>query len=89
LQVKLPAGKQVSITLYGTLRNLLGPHHHVMGEMPSVGPQSFHPKYPEDIGRPQFVEQWANGQTEAPDWRDGYNMVSFGDTGKITISKAE
>lgn len=89
LQVKLPPGKQVSITLYGTLRNLLGPHHHVMGEMPSVGPHSFHPKYPENIGRAEFVEKWANGQSQADDWRDGYSMVSFGETGKITVSKAE
>jgi hypothetical protein len=86
LQVKLPPGKQVSITLYGTLRNLLGPHHHVMGEMPSVGPHSFHPKYPENVKKAQFVEQWASGQSQADDWRDGYSMVSFGETGKITLS---
>ena len=31
----------LEIELTGSLRNLLGPHHHSKGELLSVGPQSF------------------------------------------------
>lgn len=68
---------KLSIQLFSSNRNLLGPHHHVAGESYSVGPLSF-------VGKFSFAEK----QTEAVPtteeemskdyWREGYCFVEFG-----------
>lgn len=63
----------VRIILLGTLRNLLGPHHHFKGE-------------PEYTGVHTFTGEYGNGAIEdlsgeeAPDavWTDSYNFIPFG-----------
>jgi hypothetical protein len=92
-------GKRLTITLYGTLRNLLGPHHHAKGESPAVGPHSFQPNYGDGrgtiwsdspfSGRPQWILGWMRGEVSPSDWEDRYCMVSFGDVGRISVKQAE
>jgi hypothetical protein len=79
--------REISITLYGTLRNLLGPHHHIDGELPAVSPASFHPRYGEagTSDRAEFVEQWTRGEIQPAEWRDRYCMISFGDLGRVML----
>lgn len=67
----------VTLTLYASNRNMLGPHHHSKGENYSVGPLSFTGKF-----------SWADRESEAvvitPEmrkqdfWQDAYSFVTFG-----------
>jgi hypothetical protein len=76
----------VSLTLYGTLRNLLGPHHNHEGELAAVGPPSFsaRPDIDPKTGHNVWALDWARGK-KALDWNDRYCMVSFGDLGSISL----
>lgn len=58
---------QISLCLFAGNRNLLGPHHHIDGEVYFVGPSSFTEK-----------SGWAEGKIGKPIWREGYNFVVFG-----------
>lgn len=83
-EVLLPPGaRELSITLYGTLRNLLGPHHHPEGELPVVSPPLFEPEY--DGPADEAVLAWARGEAEPARWVDGYWVVGFGDLGSISL----
>ncbi len=72
-----PGANTVRLTLVSGLRNLLGPHHHIDGELYNVGPVSFTGEY-----------SWCERPTEAtPDlpemrtanfWADSYCFVTFG-----------
>lgn len=72
-----PGENRLSVTVWGSNRNLFGPHHHRKGELFQVGPESF-------TGRWSWVEREAEGQVataaEMADnyWRDGWSMVRFG-----------
>ena len=72
-----PGDNRLTVTVWGSNRNLFGPHHHRKGELFQVGPESF-------TGRWSWVEREAEGQvaTEAEKadnyWRDGWSMVQFG-----------
>lgn len=77
-------GREITITLYGTLRNLLGPHHHINGELPMVGPEYFAPTFKEKDDVAKNILRWMDGQSK-PDWLDRYCMVSFGKVGRVTI----
>lgn len=84
-------GKSLSIILYGTLRNLLGPHHHIDGELLAVGPDYFQPwhgsEYESSSEIPKWVTKWGiDGQCPSQ-WRDSYCMVSFADTGPVYIER--
>ncbi len=70
--------RQVQITLYGTLRNLLGPHHHHEGELPAVTPHSFLPAFTarDDIGA--IIQAWSAGRRQFNDWTNRYCMVGLG-----------
>lgn len=88
LEVKLPhisLGAILQVTLYGTLRNLLGPHHHPAGEMASVCPGHFSAQPP---AKPGAVNDWVlryeKGQ-EIEGWTDRYCVVGFGDIGEIKL----
>lgn len=70
---------KISFEITGSLRNLLGPHHHRDGELVMVGPESF-----------QGVTTWLGGGPGEPDWydkrktkeakiwRDDYHCIPFG-----------
>lgn len=79
------AGAELTVTLYGTLRNLLGPHHHVQGELVQVGPSHFSPHYAKEVNPENALLEWTNGETAPVDWNDRYCMVSLGETGAITL----
>jgi hypothetical protein len=81
------AGKSrdLTITLYGTLRNLLGPHHHIDGELPQVGPGHFFPTFKNNENPDWSLLRWTNKQEQPMDWKDRYCMVSFGDIGFVRL----
>ena len=68
---------QITVELYSSNRNLLGPHHNIKGELYGVGPLHF-----------SGVYSWADRESEAvemePDlenvsfWTDAYSFVTFG-----------
>ena len=78
-----PGGATLAITLYGTLRNLLGPHHHPEGELPVVSPPLFEPVYDGPVG--DAVLAWARGEREPERWMHGHWLVGFGDLGRVTL----
>ena len=69
----------IEVELRNSLRNLLGPHHHTMGELCSVGPyafisRDFEPgKYVPDIN-------WSlpANRAKQESWTDDYFLVRFG-----------
>ena len=80
--------KNLSIILYGTLRNLLGPHHHVDGELPAVSPEWFQPWHgPKYVcsNIPDLATKWGMDGQCSTLWRDNYCVISFGDIGKVSI----
>ena len=81
-------GEELTITLYGSLRNLLGPHHHIEGELVQVGPEHFSPHYDKTIEAKSAFVRWTNGETSPLDWSDRYCMVSLGEIGAITLEIA-
>jgi len=61
----------LTITLFGSNRNVFGPHHHCKGELDFVGTESFEGKYNwADAFNPEIIE----GST----WIDGYTFIHFG-----------
>jgi hypothetical protein len=70
---------RIKITLVNSLRNLLGPHHHVWKEMNRVGPATFSGKggFPNGRGNRDWYDLRVKGEkTDA--WNDNYYMVPFG-----------
>lgn len=90
LEVELPAprlrpGASLELILYGTMRNLLGPHHHPEGELCQVGPDEFTALPPT---KPDAVNDWIHRHTQGqaiPGWVDRYSLVSFGRLGKVEL----
>lgn len=79
LEVPLPAGAStLSLTLYGSLRNLLGPHHHVAGDPVSTTPWAFVPFVGEPPARAKNVLDWAHGTYASPNYRPSCACVSLG-----------
>lgn len=68
---------KISIQLFASNRNLLGPHHHIAGEPYSVGPSSF-------VGEWSWVEKEGETQVTSDEerhkdfWQDNYTFVRFG-----------
>ncbi|NLM75880.1 MAG: hypothetical protein GX187_07300 [Clostridiaceae bacterium] len=59
---------EITLQLYGSNRNLFGPHHHIDGELYRVGPMSFSGK-----------RSWVDGdRNETSLWSDTYCFVKFG-----------
>lgn len=59
---------EITLRFFGSNRNLLGPHHHILGELYHVGPASFTEK-----------SGWTESMPiETPIWEDGYWFVKFG-----------
>lgn len=74
----IPIAKELDLIFYGSLRNLLGPHHHIDGELVSVGPHSFEPHFETNAAYSENVNNWMVGKAKLIDWVDEYNLVSFG-----------
>ncbi len=89
LQIEIDAealqGAELQITLYSTLRNLLGPHHHSQGELVQVGPDSFWPHYAANYDPQSAFLSWSRGEITAADWNHRYCMVSFGELGTVSL----
>ncbi len=68
---------RINLKIYGSNRNLFGPHHHIDGECYNVGPDSF-------TGKWSWVERKSEADaTEIFDrdknyWTDAYCFVTFG-----------
>lgn len=71
----------VIIRLLGSNRNILGPHHHIKGEMLYTGPNTF-------VGKYGYEDELVNFdvQPNQSTWSDAYHFVDFG-CGKIEIIK--
>lgn len=61
----------VTLTVYGSNRNLLGPHHHSAGEMCFLGAKSFEGEY-------SWVDEFIPHISQGSTWEDGYAFVPFG-----------
>lgn len=67
---------EIVIELTNSLRNLLGPHHHIDGEPVGVGPLTF-----------KGERDWTDLEsTPERTWVNQYNFVPFGLKGKININ---
>lgn len=74
-----PGENTLTLTLVNSLRNLLGPHHHIGGELIAVGPVSFTgrggwPSLPE--GDNDWYDVRKNGTPKI--WTDDYHHIPFG-----------
>jgi hypothetical protein len=67
---------EIAITLYSTCRNLLGPHHHIHGELIAVGPLSF-ASSPAAFGQPARRRKT---------WTDDYSFLPFGLLGGASLA---
>lgn len=76
----LHAGEnRVELTLYNSLRNLLGPHHHPDGELAWVGPRQYASRDLETDPDPaRRVLEWAATGKPPPDWCPDYSLLRFG-----------
>ncbi len=80
---------QLSIVLYSTLRNLLGPHHHADGELIEVGPDQFSSRAMAiHSDRAEALLRWATGADVPSDWRPDYCLIRFGDVGTVRLIRA-
>ena len=74
-----PGENSLTLTLTGSLRNLLGPSHHVGGEFFSIGPGVFSGDgdWPNiEPGDKDWYERRKTGTTRL--WRDDYYCIPFG-----------
>ncbi|MFA5292978.1 MAG: hypothetical protein WC496_08095 [Phycisphaerae bacterium] len=69
--------REIELILYGSLCNLLGPHHHPQGEPIWVTPEHFVPHFNEPDFR-KAVEQWLSGDLQPLDWQNDYYLLKFG-----------
>lgn len=84
LHLPIPVGTQrISVTLYSSLRNLLGPHHHESGEPVNTAPWFYVPFCAEGPLRADNTLAWAHRDFHSPNHRASYACVSFGETGLI------
>ena len=77
----------IEVELRNSLRNLLGPHHHTMGELCSVGPYSFISR---DFEPGKYVPDinWSlpENRKKQESWTDDYFVVRFGLDSGILLS---
>jgi len=77
---------RIELTLFNSLRNLLGPHHHPEGELAWVGPRQYASREIESSKSPaDAVWQWADTGIGPSDWRSSYSLIQVG-LGKVTVS---
>lgn len=70
---------RVTITLTGSNRNLMGPHHHINGEPNFVGPSTFQGRR----GFEDFVSPWIRGDDT---WTDNYAFVPY-ELGAVAVRR--
>ena len=76
----------LQLELKNSLRNLLGPHHHTMGELSSVGPYSFGSC--DRFANKNIVDPgWSkeSRRKKLKSWTDDYFVVRFGQVSPIRI----
>lgn len=66
----------IRVILYGSNRNLLGPHHHVKGEPKLTGPSTFY-------GKKGFEDFVSADIREMSTWNNDYAFVPFGCEGIV------
>jgi len=75
----LPGRNEIAVELTNSCRNLLGPHHHIDGELHAVSPGSF-----------TESKSWTD-RPDIPDcvWTDAYSFTRFGmvEPGKLVFTK--
>lgn len=64
---------EVEITVYGNLRNMLGPHHHYNGEVEYTGVHTFTGEYGNGA-----VEDLSSAEQPENVWSDTYSFVRLG-----------
>ena len=82
-------GKKLRIVLYSTLRNLLGPHHHLDGEILGTSPASFLPTLKAGQTWSLLAQSWQDTKKSPSDWQDDYCLINFGNVGMISLLKKE
>lgn len=86
LQIMLPpAARVVTLTLYSSLRNLFGPHHHESGEPINTAPWFYLPYCGDVPARAVNTLAWSHGTFRSPNHRPSYACVSCGDLSAITL----
>ncbi len=68
---------KVTLKLFASNRNMLGPHHHINGENYSVGPQSFEGVF-SWLERPSEAVPIDRSLASKSYWSDSYTFVRFG-----------
>jgi hypothetical protein len=70
---------ELKITIVNSLRNLLGPHHNIDGELIKVGPGSFTGAggFPGGQGESDWYDLRQQGKPTKI-WRDSYSYIPFG-----------
>ncbi len=80
----------IEVELCNSLRNLLGPHHHAMGELCSVGPYAFISR---DFKPGTYLPdlEWSKPENRAKQesWTDDYFLVKFGLSAGIKMLAAK
>lgn len=71
---------EVELTLYGSNRNLLGPHHHIKGEPCFTGPSTF-------LGKRGYEDFVSADITEDNTWTNDYSFVKTGIRDSVCIVK--
>jgi hypothetical protein len=81
-----PGKNKLSIETKNSLRNLLGPHHHTLGELAGVGPYAFISRDFE-IGEFAPKQNWSLPQNRCRQisWSDDYFIVRFGLGSSINV----
>jgi hypothetical protein len=75
---KIGKASQLELVFYGSLRNLLGPHHHTDKEPIFVSPESFIPHFKEQGSFAENFKKWMDNKIKPFDWLNEYYLVSFG-----------
>ncbi len=71
-----PGRNEITVELTGSCRNLLGPHHHMEGELYNVGPASFR----------GIKGSTDSQQTSGTTWTDAYTFARFGLAGPVSLT---
>lgn len=78
-EVQLPkAAGQFSLTLYASLRNLLGPHHLGVGDPINCTPWSFYPDCGDAAQWAENILAWGQSRYQPPHHRELYACHSLG-----------
>ncbi|MFA6101654.1 MAG: glycosyl hydrolase [Victivallaceae bacterium] len=76
----------IKVELRNSLRNLLGPHHHTLGELCSVGPYSFISRdFKPGTYLPDLEWSKPGNRAEQESWTDDYFLVRFGLSAGINL----